>query len=289
MIENTYYKDRPAIKVSCDAFSAVFLPEDGAKLASFQTSSGFEFLAQTEGASYKRLGLDTSYVKAECSAFDDMFPTVDLCVINGMEYLDHGEVSRRAHRVEVQEDRVSFACNLERLNVEYRKTVFAKKGALHIHYAIENKNSFNFPYIWLGHMMLRGETGAYVVSDFLPEDDKKIMFGDPGKGPAYVLGEYGSNKEYKYYFTEAKTPLRCGAVYPKSGKKLHVSFNNETVKYLGIWMNPGDLNGMYNLALEPATALYDDPIRAAGAGKDSGIPAGETVCFAMKIEYEEGM
>ena len=42
---------------------------------------------------YRRLGLETCYVESECSAFDDMFPTIDPCEINGLQYLDHGEVS----------------------------------------------------------------------------------------------------------------------------------------------------------------------------------------------------
>ena len=71
MIFETFYKDRPAIKVCSDNVEALFLPYDGAKCASIKIN-GTEFLAQKSGEKYLRIGLDTSYVKSECSAFDDV-------------------------------------------------------------------------------------------------------------------------------------------------------------------------------------------------------------------------
>ncbi len=78
MIKKTIYKDREAITLECSSFSAVFLPSDGAKMASFKTEDGIELLAQAKGEEYRRLFLDSDYVKSECSAFDDMFPPLIL-------------------------------------------------------------------------------------------------------------------------------------------------------------------------------------------------------------------
>ena len=149
-----------------------------------------------------------------------------------------------------------------------------------------NNNNFVFPYIWAGHMMFRGENGACVVSEYSSEDKKEVMFGTPGANDkVHILGEYGSNKEYKYYYTEAKPPIKCGIVYPESNLQLSVEFDNDFVRYLGVWMNPGDLNEMYNLALEPATALFDDPLRAEKADAASYIGAGKSIEFTLKMEY----
>ncbi len=288
MIKNTFYKDRPAVEISCDEFSAVFLPQDGAKLASFKTKNGEELLAQATGDKYKRLSLETDYEKSECSAFDDMFPTIDPCVINGMKYLDHGEVCRREHSMEITNNAVTFSCNLPTLNIFYKKTAYAKNGALYVKYTIENNNDFDFPYVWAGHIMFKGEKGAYAVSNFPLDAPKTFLSGNPDKNAPHILPDIG-NKHYKYYYNQSLSPLKCGMVYPKSQTEVTVEFDNDTVKYLGFWVNPGDLNGMYNLAVEPCTALFDDPINAEKANAASYIKANSETTFTLKIYYKKGI
>ncbi len=122
MIRQTFYKDRPAVEVCCDNFSALFLPLDGAKMASFQTKSGYEFLAQAKGETYRHLSLE---------------------------------------------------------------------------------------------------------------------------------------------------------------------FDGDIVKYLGVWVNPGALNGMYTMAVEPCTALYDSPANAEAAYAASYIKSGETISFSFRLTYKE--
>ncbi len=287
MISKTNYKDRPAIKVSAGDMEALFLPRDGGKFVSLKFK-GKEFFEHRKEENYRVLGLNTSYVESECSAFDDMFPTIDPCKINGMDYLDHGEVCRREHEVDATDDSVTFTCQLENLNTTFKKNIYEDNGALCIRYTIENHNSFDFPYLWAGHMMFRGESGAYAVSEFAPDDPKKVMFGMPEfVEKAHILPERGAIKQYKYYYTEAKGPVKCGVAYPNSKVQIALEFDSDVVKYLGLWVNPGDLNGMYNIALEPCTALYDDPINAEKANASSVIKSGETVEFTLKINCKE--
>lgn len=288
MIKNTFYKDRPAVEISCDEFSAVVLPLDGAKMASFKTKNGEELLAQATEDKYKRLSLETDYEKSECSAFDDMFPTIDPCVINGLKYLDHGEVCRREHNMEISDNAVTFSCNLPTLNIFYKKTTYAKNGALYVKYTIQNNNDFDFPYVWAGHIMFKGEKGAYAVSNFPIDAKKTFLSGNPDKNAPHILPDIG-NKHYKYYYNQSLSPLKCGMVYPKSQTEVTVEFDNDTVKYLGFWVNPGDLNGMYNLAVEPCTALFDDPINAEKANAASYIKAHSKAEFTLKMYYKKGI
>ena len=280
MIENTSYKDRPAIAITNGILTATFLPVDGAKLVSLKDANGNEYLSQAKGKTYKRLGLQTSYIEAECSAFDDMFPTVDPCTMNEMEYLDHGEVARREHDVQCLEDAVIFTCSLEALHVVYEKQASFMGEELAIVYKIKNLNSFDFPYVFAGHIMFRGECGAAVVCDLEETAAKEIMFGNP-KGKPNLLCEKGTDKEWKYYYNEALSPLNCSVRYPLSRYTVSVNCDSEIIKYLGVWMNPGDLNGMYNIALEPCSALYDSPIKAKETC--SYIKAYGTVEFVLKI------
>lgn len=288
MIKKTLYKDRPAVEIRCDEFSALFLPLDGAKLASFKTKNGEEFLAQATGDKYRRLDIEADYEKSECSAFDDMFPTIDPCVINGMKYLDHGEVCRREHGMEITDNAVTFSCRLPALNVFYKKTVSATNGALCVKYTIKNNNSFDFPYVWAGHIMFKGEKGAYAVSNLPLDAPKTFLSGNPDKSKPNVMPDTG-NKHYKYYYNQSISPLKCGMVYPESNTEVTVEFDNDTVKYLGFWVNPGDLNGMYNLAVEPCTALFDSPINAEKANAASYIKANSEITFTLKMYYKKGI
>lgn len=286
MIKETFYKDRPAIEVSCSEFTAVFLPLDGAKLVSFKTKHAKELFLQADGEKYRCTGLDSDYEKCECSGFDDMFPTIDPCVVNGLHYLDHGEVCRRPHSVEIHSDGVTFSCFLPALNILYKKTAYCDNGALCIKYTIRNQNSFDFSYIWAAHMMFQGEQGAYATSNFPPDAPKTFLAGNPDNSAPHKLPDLG-NREYKYYYSEEKSPLKCGMNYPKSNLEVYVEFDNAIVKHLGFWVNPGDLNGMYTLAVEPCTAPFDSPVMAQKAKANSYIPAHRQVEFVMKITYKE--
>ncbi len=81
--------------------------------------------------------------------------------------------------------------------------------------------------------------------------------------------------------------MKCGIVYPESKIEVTVEFDNNIVKYLGLWVNPGDLNGMYNLAVEPCTALYDNPINAQKANAASYIKSHDKVGFTLKMSHKK--
>ncbi len=285
MIKETFYKDRPAIELSCDKFTATFLPKDGAKFASFKTNDGFEFLLQAEGEKYCRLSLDGDFEKSECSGFDDMFPTIDPCVINGINYLDHGEVCRHEHTAKIDGDRVEFTCEMAYLNILYKKTAYIIDGVLFMEYDIKNQNDYDFEYLWAGHIMIRGEEGMYAVSN-LDGTERKIVSGTPvSEDSAHILPPK-VHKHYKFYYTDAKPPVKCGVVYPESDKSLSVECDSDVMKYFGAWVNAGDLNGAYTIAIEPCTALYDSPIRAKEAGAFSVIKAHDSVRFILKMSYK---
>lgn len=295
MIFKTNYKDRPAIGISGKTLTALFLPEDGAKLASLKTSEGVELLEQAPGKEYSRLTIDGSYVASECSGFDDMFPTIDECEMReGQFYPDHGEVCRKPHECSICNDAVSFICYSESANAIFSKKIYIGDSALYIKYCIQNLNTYTLPYIWAGHMMFAGRRGSYVFTNYPDTAEKRIMFGNPPDiDTMNVLGEFKPYNEnipaggsYKYYYTEPKAPILCGIHYGNSDETVTVSFTGDTVRCLGIWINNGGFKGMYNIALEPCTAPYDSPVNAIASGNASFIPPESSVEFIMKIHYE---
>ena len=287
MVSETTYKDRPALKIYNDETEVIFLPEDGGKMSSLRFK-GHELLAQRDGDKYLRINMDTNYVESECSAFDDMFPTIDTCVINGFSYPDHGEVCRSKFEYEFSEQKISLKCKVKSVNAIFSKDIYFEYQGLCVKYEIVNQNSFELPYIWAGHIMLAGEEGAYVESLYSEESNITVCFGEPPqKRKMHILEKCGANKEYKFYYDDEKIPMKCDVCFPKSKYKINFMFDGDVVKYLGVWMNPGDLNKMYNLAIEPCTAPYDTPIKARSKDKCSVIKPNGKVTFILKITVGE--
>ena len=75
---NVRYKNKQGIRLRAARLECIVLPDEGGKMVSLRERlSGEELLAQAEGGVYKELTFNGSYIDSECSAFDDLFPTVD--------------------------------------------------------------------------------------------------------------------------------------------------------------------------------------------------------------------
>ena len=287
-MERITYKNRPAICVKGKRISAVFLPEDGGKLASLSDGER-EYLAQADGTEYKRLLPDGEYVDAECSGFDDMFPTIDPCLVNGLFYPDHGEVCRYPMQMDIDENSVYFSFQSPTMPYVFSKTVsIDNKDRLCICYHIENTSNQELPFIWAGHIMLKGDQDGEVIVPYAKNAPIKQMFGakmqgDTDRSMLKPFSETGSS--YKFYYTQPVPEGLCG--YRIKNRILMLQYDAAFVPYLGIWMNNGEFKGMYNVALEPCTAPYDSPENAQKAGACSKIPARGCVEFEFKIELSE--
>jgi len=289
MIYKMTYKGRPAYQVTAARLTAVFLPEDGGKMASLKYGNR-ELLAQAEGERYQRLLPDGDYVSSECSAFDDMFPTIDPYtpdqgLFAGITYPDHGEVCRYPHQVEIGADTLTFSFASRLFPVNFSKSIHVNgDGGLAVNYTIRNNGAEPFPYIWAAHCMIQAEPDAVIVCPYTSVAPVKSMFGkllSRNSMQSFTRG----GESYKFYYEEPIPEGWCGYRYG-DGKTLMLRYPAEIIKFLGIWINNGSFKGMYNIALEPCTAPYDRPDQADAASYGSVIQPGETVCFQLTMDME---
>ena len=159
MITSGKYKHVFSLVLDTGSLRAVVLPENGGKLASLMDKkSGTELLAQAEGETYLPIDLDSAYVEGECSAFDDMFPTIDP---QEGGYPDHGEVCRVKHEWSTVDDSVKLCYRSLLLPYRYEKTYSAlSDGSLALDYRITNLSDSALPCIWAGHIMLAASEGG---------------------------------------------------------------------------------------------------------------------------------
>jgi hypothetical protein len=306
MICDSMYKDIKAVTIENDILKAQFTPEFGGKMVSLvYKPSGREFLRQSSGAFYKTLKYDGDYVKAECSGFDDMFPTIDRAIYadhpwNGVQLPDHGEVcSLKWNSIKTSES-IQMSVYGVRLPYRLEKQIsLYPENSLLIKYKAANLSAFDMDFIWAGHMMIDAGTGGEIIMPYKEDHEARIVFTDDPD-----LGSYGdtvvwpaaadrkgkiraintikcSNDDIstlKYYFKGRLPEGRCGFRYKDGGIGMDLTFPENAVPYFGIL-----ISREHGLILEPCTGTMDRPDMAKLFGQRSILPAGGTYSWFLTI------
>jgi hypothetical protein len=310
-IHATTYKDLAAVAIESDRISAVFLPEQGGKLASLvHRATGREFLVQAEGRAYRKLAYDGDYVASECSGFDDLFPTIDRFRYDrypweGSEMPDHGEVCGLPWDVAMEGDRLRLAVDGVRFPYRLEKSVrFTDEDTLRIEYQLTNRSAFDMDCLWAAHLMLVSEEGAELVLPYATGAVAVCVFSqDPGLGragdtlawPTCRRADGGAQRldraaaprkdgnSYKYYFKERMPEDWFSYRYPSDGLEVVGRISTDTVPYFGIWMNEGSFKDCHNIGIEPCTGTFDRPDAARKAGQDSVLKARDTLRWHLAL------
>ena len=297
------YKDLLAVIVESDILMATFLPYNGAKMASLYDKIGKrELLCQADGDTYRPIGLYSSYIDGECSAFDDMFPTIDPYTPDfgprsGIDYIDHGEVCRSPFVYAIKDNSLVMSFTSQRLSYTYLKTVsLTDDGYIKLSYDIKNNDTSSIPfdYLWAAHIMIAAVEGGQIVTSYSEGDDVEVMFDDFSRyGKRWDKLKYSTDMlrsntysengdAYKLYFTNPAPEGKLSYIYPDKSA-LTLTYDSKILPYIGVWMNNGHFKGMYNVAPEIASIPYDAPQEAAKRGIQSFIEAGKSVCFDIVI------
>ncbi|MBS5842411.1 MAG: hypothetical protein KIC77_02855 [Clostridiales bacterium] len=293
---NAQYKNKQGIKIRTSALECIILPKEGGKMISLrERESGEELLAQAEGKIYKDLTFNGSYVDSECSAFDDLFPTIDPWYNGDREYADHGEVCRLPNAYTIIKDgELSLHMSVLSPFGDYifRKIYKEQDGGIEITYEAENIGEKPLKAIWASHLMLKAQEGETVMLEEDKEYEAEFMFCEDAeiaqrgtmtklKNGCELLqskpySETGN--AYKFYI---KKPYRGEFRYGK------ITIRTENANYLGIWINNGCFKGMYNVAAEFCTGAYDTPGAAEANGANVTIPAGETLKWKLFLSVHK--
>ena len=292
---DTKFKDKPAICIESSNLRATFLPEDGGKMASLQViDTGKELLAVKPNKEYKTLTYKGSYVDSECSGFDDMFPTIDPYTseegeYKGITYPDHGEVCRLSFEVMESDGGIRMVCYSKQFRISYEKVIRPQQDSICILYSISNLGKEDFPFLWAGHIMLRGEAGMRLFSPYREDSPTELMFGPKNKDMSMLskdrLGEFQADGDaYKFYYLEPMDKGQFGIEYP-DGSNLIFRIDETKVPYLGVWMNNGSFQDIHTITPEPCTIPYDAPDKAKEKGYVSMVPAGNSFTFTLEIQW----
>jgi hypothetical protein len=309
-----FYKDLFAIKAETERLAVTFLPEYGGKCASIKDKkSGREFLSQAAGECYKKLAYDGDYVAAECSGFDDMFPTIDKYYYDrypwqGVPVPDHGEVCGLEWKYETKTGALRMWTHSPRFGYKFEKTISEIKDGISIDYLVTNNTQFTLDFVYAAHCMVAAETGGVIVLPGVSNGEKATMvFSSDGKRGRYGSPFLWSKKDvlvtpdpvkkkdglskaeaFKFFFDAPCNGGCCEYHYP-DGVVLSLGYSADKLPYLGIWINRYDLHNLCNVAFEPSSGTFDRPDAARIRGQFSTLkPYGSydwNISFVVKDNH----
>jgi hypothetical protein len=311
------YKDIDAITLESDLLQVQFLPKHGGKMASFvYKETAREFLVQAPELSYKALQFAGKYTDAECSGFDDMFPTIDSMTYSdypwqGVEMADHGEVCGLPWEVEIGADDLLMSVYGVRFPYKLEKRIrFESEHVLRIDYRAINLSPFDFDFLWAAHPMIDTRDGVEILVPYEGQQEARCIFSsDPQLGAygdlltwpetlrkdgkmeklAVMMPEKTSNsgaKTYKFFFKERLPEGWCAFRYTSEGTVLRFSFPEEKVPYLGIWTNNKVFKDFYNIALEMCTGSMDRPDLAKLYQQNSILRGNSEYHWYLKLQVD---
>lgn len=309
-MQETRYKNKSAYLLESETLRGVVIPKPGGKLASLvNKKTGFEYLVQRPGDVYKEQFYGGKFVEAECSGFDEMFPTIDECYYEsrpwrGTRIPGHGELWSLPWRtVANSEKELILACRGVRFPYRLMKKIsFADDQTLRYEYTLRNRSYFDFEYLWAAHMMVNLQEGTRIV---LPRECQKAVsvlshgsmkFGEAFTWPNFrdkegnpyradIIRPKSARAFEKFYFVEKMTNGRCALEYP-DGNRLTVSFSTKNVPYLGLLVNEDSWDGLYNIIIEPCSAGFDRPDFAKKFGHVSVLPAEGEIKWELQIRVD---
>ena len=295
-ITESKYKNIFAVRMETEHYTALVVPSEGGKLASFfDKRTKREYLLQNPSETYLHVGLTDEFVKGECSGFDDMFPTLDPVTVDGKEYPDHGEICRVPFTWKIEGETLVLSYLSETFGYAYQK-IFSEKeaGGLTIEYAIENRSNRDLNVLWSAHCLLPAERGGELILPFSDGEVVDCVYDTASKGnearcsyqQALLSFPFEGKRAKKWYF-----PNRCqkgyvGYQFPQ-GDRFIMTFDEKNLPYLGIWLDNGTVNGSRCIGLEPCTVGYDTVLNAERHGQKGILKKKERLQFYISLFIEE--
>jgi len=302
----TKYKSADALYIENKTFIATVTVR-GSKLVSLtDKTTGRELILQSESETFSQPPYASQYSSADMGGFDEMFPTIDECFYEkypwkGASLPDHGEVWSLDWDVDEDGDADALEMSVFGVALPYcisKKVNFTDEKTLRIDYDLINLSPFDMDFCWAAHAMFGMEDDAVVV---MPKNCKNAMFtfsekklmGQGGDffrlsdkfavsdGNRLAFGRPEPVYMDKFYVMDELSEGRVGVGY-KDGSEYYLTFPTETVPYLGVLVSKG-MHLDKCAILEPCTAAFDRPDRAAFFGRGSSVKANDTYVWSLEI------
>jgi galactose mutarotase-like enzyme len=275
------------------------LPDYGSRVVSLvDKANGRDWIFQ--GGATEDTGEDAVYGADAAVGWDECFPTISPWDASQTMWKrplrDHGDLWGRPWSVDAL-DTQSLTTTYATKEFAFTRTLELSGAVLTARYRVENRTSFEMPFLWALHGLLaatpddrialpgRSKLSATYVSRGGEAFPTPIIgWPDGARAFGFRLDEVqpeSANFAAKFY---DEGPVRCAAL----GREAHwlVIAWREPIKALGIWLNyggwPNPARGRH-IALEPTTAPVDHLGQALDAGEAAWIKAGGETAWTITM------
>ena len=290
-----------------DAIRAVIVPGLGAKIVSLvDKAAGHEWLALPTHPVRERTYADT-FTDHDLAGWDEMFPTINVCPSPfdaSIELPDHGEVWALPWEVvERSSDSITLRVKGKALDYTLTRVASLQPDGLRLEYSADNHSDQIMPFLWAAHPLFNGDEHTRIQ---LPDSVKRVVnvAEHPDWGPNHGIYDWPqatlangderriddigapSRKDYRKFYVTPDQPVASASLTQSDIRRvLALSWDGETVPYLGIWIDEGTFTRITTVALEPATGYYDSLARTIANERVSRIPAGGQARWWLQIRF----
>lgn len=308
-IRSATFKGQPSWLLENDNLQAVILPRLGTKLASLiNRRTGRELIYQrADWSVFPQPAYGAVFTDYDLSGFDDMFPTIDVCPYpggswDGTRLPDHGEVWAVPWACEATGNELRAEVYGWRLPYRLEKRMSLLDGAIRFDYCATNLVDEDLHVLWAAHPLCtcnestriilppgtNAVVNAYPASRRFPHYAARAtwpVLTDP-QGQTHRLDQIGPPTRglAEKYWIDGPVVAGWGALHhTDTGEVLGFAWPVDPVRYLGVWVTEGALDGHYHVALEPATGAMDRPDLALRWGRNWVLPARSKVEWYLTL------
>lgn len=266
------YLNFDAITLENDNLRIAILPKLGFKIASiFNKKKELEYLFQPTKNEYKKAKYGSDFEKYDTSGIDDCIPTIDSCkypLNKEITLPDHGDTwSLSWDIVDISDKKAVGTVKLPSLPLQFTKNIVLNENSLNIEYKVENLSNEKVYYLWAFHGLLNYNEYTEIEFEENLVNYQNVQNDEVWDFDIFKLKNFKENHTFKYYFTDEIKKGYAIVNYTKEKSKLKISFDQEKLPYIGVWLTTGGFKNEKNLAIEPCNGYYDSLEKAYENGK----------------------
>ncbi len=308
MVQEIGWHGQRALVLEGERIRVVTTPSVGAKIVSIRDrASDYEWLREPFGREFGPIEYGASFVDQDMSGWDEMFPTIGACIYPvegpyyGVSVPDHGEVWSSSWTVEPSpHGEICLSVGGSALPYTMRRIMrLTDEASFSLSYEVVNTGSEPFFGLWAAHpqfvtthktrVVLPSEVTTLVnVEETADWPRRNQSIGWPyavtASGDTVDVRMIGSAERgsYRKFYLPPEQGV-SGAGLTDSGRRINLSWDASTLRYLGLWVDEGGFSPQSTVALEPSNGFYDQIPTALQAGRIVRFAPGQVVTWELTV------
>lgn len=249
---------------------------DGGAIVSL-VAEGREWLVQ--GPRRSAVTGASSYVAVPPNGWDEMFPTIDACVVDGWSVPDHGEAWRTAWSW--TPDSMSFRCAR---GMTLTRSITSDARTTRLDYVVES--GVDQPFLWAAHPLFVAEPGTRVALD-RPHGEVLEVTSTGTRAvelrPELLTSDSLEGGAYRKLVWPSSVRVGAATVVHPDGTWLRMSWDLGAVPYLAVYLERSAFTRTDCIAIEPMTGWYDSLADALSRGLVSRAGPGRPARWHVEV------